>query len=161
MPRRPVFTAVTALAACAAALSGIAPAASAAPGPSADSLTGLAALPLPLLENAPDEFTVTVADSGLKNVDGTYKLKCEPAGGTHPQARAACDRLATLAREGRDPFAPVPKDTQCTLQYGGPATARVTGTWQGRSVDAAFSRKDGCEIARWQTLEPVLPSARS
>jgi hypothetical protein len=41
------------------------------------------------------------------------------------------------------------------------ATARVTGTWQGRQVDATFDRSNGCEISRWQTLEPVLPNTRS
>jgi hypothetical protein len=41
--------------------------------------------------------------------------------------------------------------------YGGPATARVTGMWQGRGVDASFERTDGCEIARWNALVPALP----
>ena len=66
-----------------------------------------------------------------------------------------------LAQEGQDPFAPVPEDQMCTQQMGGPATAHVTGTWQGGSVDATFSRTNGCEISRWQTLEPVLPNTRS
>ena len=48
----------------------------------------------------------------------------------------------------------------CTQQYGGPATARVTGTWQGQHVDATFDRTNGCEIARWNTLRPVLPNVR-
>jgi hypothetical protein len=46
------------------------------------------------------------------------------------------------------------------MQYGGAATARVTGTWAGRPVDAAYSRKNGCEIARWDRLVPLLPEAR-
>ncbi|MEV7090242.1 SSI family serine proteinase inhibitor [Streptomyces sp. NPDC093085] len=128
----------------------------------------LAPVPLPLGEEvwpqehqeAPgDQLSVTVADSGVAGADGTYRLTCRPVGGTHQQARAACDRLAELAAGARDPFAPVGRDTLCTLQYGGPATARVRGTWQGRSVDAAFDRKNGCEISRWRTLEPVLPHA--
>jgi hypothetical protein len=44
------------------------------------------------------------------------------------------------------------------MQYGGPATARITGTWHGRPVDATYKRTDGCEISRWQGLVPVLPA---
>ncbi|MFD5747960.1 SSI family serine proteinase inhibitor [Streptomyces sp. NPDC127033] len=127
----------------------------------------LAPVPLPLTEEAwpqeaaapGDQLTVSVAGSGAAAADGTYRLTCRPVGGTHQRARAACDRLAELARESRDPFAPVRRDAVCTMQYGGPATARVTGTWQGRAVDAAFDKKNGCEISRWRTLEPVLPGA--
>ncbi|MEW1724440.1 SSI family serine proteinase inhibitor [Streptomyces sp. NPDC093109] len=110
-----------------------------------------------------DVFTVTVADSGVPGADGTFRLSCRPAGGTHPKAQAACDRLAELgsgaASGARDPFAPVPRDTMCTMLHGGPATARISGTWRGRAVDASFSKKNGCEISRWRTLEPVLPAA--
>lgn len=167
MLRRLVLTAAAFVAASAATLGAVAPAASAtiSTSTSADSaafsLTRLAPVPLPVIEDAPDEFTVTVAGSGLRGSDGTYRLKCRPAGGTHQQPRAACDRLAELASDGRDPFTPVANDAPCTMQYGGDATARVTGTWQGRGIDATFNRKNGCEIARWQTLEPVLPSTRS
>ncbi|MFJ1913065.1 SSI family serine proteinase inhibitor [Streptomyces sp. NPDC088147] len=175
MLRRLVLTAAASVAASAALLGAVAPAASADASARADTgaftesagsgLTRLApvALPLPVpsAEDSRDEFTVTVADSGLRGADGTYRLKCRPAGGTHQQARAACDRLAQLASEQRDPFAPVAKDMQCTMLYGGDATARITGTWQGRAVDATFNRKNGCEIARWQTLEPVLPNTRA
>ncbi|MDG4865325.1 hypothetical protein P8605_44995, partial [Streptomyces sp. T-3] len=68
-------------------------------------------------------------------------------------------RLARLAEEGDDPFAPVGADTYCTMQYGGPGTAHVTGSWRGRPVDATFDRSDGCEIGRWNSLVPVLPEA--
>ena len=53
--------------------------------------------------------------------------------------------------------APVPADVMCTEQYGGPQRARVTGTWHGRAVRASFTRTDGCQIARWDAIVPVLP----
>lgn len=111
---------------------------------------------------AGDRLTVTVADSGGDG-DGTYELECGPggAGGTHPSPGVACERLGVLAAEGEDPFAPVGKDAMCTQIYGGPAIAHVTGVWQGRPVDARFKRTNGCEIARWQNLVPVLPSTGS
>ncbi|MZD07452.1 hypothetical protein GTW43_20535 [Streptomyces sp. SID5785] len=106
---------------------------------------------------AGDKLTLTVADSGSGN-DGTYELRCAPVGGTHPEAAAACAKLDEFASDGRDPFAPVPKDALCTMQYGGPATAHITGTWHGRSVDARYSLADGCQISRWRQLSPVLPA---
>ncbi|GGO43756.1 hypothetical protein GCM10012286_28380 [Streptomyces lasiicapitis] len=115
------------------------------------------------------QLTITVAgtdgtgdtgDTRGSASDGTYTLECGPtgAGGTHPSPDDACERLDQLAADGADPFAPVPRDAMCTEQYGGPETAYVTGTWQGRPVDASFSRTDGCRIARWNGLVPVLPA---
>ncbi|RII11931.1 Subtilisin inhibitor-like protein 4 [Streptomyces sp. YIM 130001] len=148
MLRRLAVTAVASVAALCAA-PGLAQAADAAPLP-------LGRLDLPPVE--PDRLTVTVAETGGAG-DGTYELECGPgvAAGTHPAAEAACEQLDGLAAEDRDPFAPVSADAMCTMQYGGPATARVTGSWQGKPVDAAFERGDGCEIGRWDALVPVLP----
>jgi hypothetical protein len=57
-----------------------------------------------------------------------------------------------------DPVAPIPDDMVCTQQYGGAQTASVTGRWAGRPVDLALSRVDGCTIAQWDGLGPLLPS---
>lgn len=103
-----------------------------------------------------DHLTVTVRHAG-EGRDGTYELYCHPAGGSHPDARGACDVLDRNTLWGREIFAPVPDDSLCTLQYGGPATARVTGTWAGRPVDASYDRGDGCRIERWNRLVPLLP----
>lgn len=163
MPRR--FSLTAAFATSLAAVAAFAPTAAAGP-------LDLSPLPLPPLfqeqEQAqapaqapqPDRLTVTVVNTNITRADGTYELKCDPAGGTHPEAKSACARLDEIAAENKDPFTPVPEGQMCTMQMGGPATARVTGTWHGRSVDATFSRKNGCEISRWQNLVPVLPAAR-
>ncbi|MCY0944664.1 MULTISPECIES: SSI family serine proteinase inhibitor [Streptomyces] len=121
--------------------------------------------PLPLggllTKAAPDRLAITMADTGNRQLDREYRLECDPVGGDHPQREQACARLDQLASEGRDPFAPVSKRQLCTMQHGGPATARITGTWRGHKVDATFRRTDGCEISRWDELEPLLPSGRS
>lgn len=126
--------------------------------PLAASGVGLAPLPpLPLL-STPDSLTVVVEQSGHSDADGTFRLECGGTpGGTHPAAANACKRLDQLAAAGGNPFAPVPEDQACTQQYGGPATAHVTGSWQGRTIDARFTRVNGCEISRWENLRPVLP----
>ncbi|MFD7864088.1 SSI family serine proteinase inhibitor [Streptomyces sp. NPDC059783] len=152
MMRRLALTAVVSL----AALSAAAPGAVAVAGP----------LPLPLGlpvlqgDDGGTRLTVVVSGSGDPAADGRYELECEPAGGSHPAARQACERLGQLAEAGQDPFAPVPRGAMCTQQYGGSATARVTGTWQGRSVDSAFDRTNGCEMGRWNNLRPLLPNVR-
>ncbi|MFJ7496254.1 SSI family serine proteinase inhibitor [Streptomyces sp. NPDC097727] len=152
MLRRLALTAAASL----AALSAAAPAATAATGPLP------LPLPLPLLhaDDARTRLTVTVSGTGDPTAEGVFELKCGPAGGSHPAAQRACDRLEELAGEGADPFAPVPGDAMCTQQFGGPATARVTGTWRGRSIDTSFDRTNGCAISRWNGLRPVLPSVR-
>ncbi|MGW1539387.1 SSI family serine proteinase inhibitor [Streptomyces sp. NPDC002309] len=105
-----------------------------------------------------DHLTVTV--SGVSGgADGTFEVRCHPSGGSHPDTDGACRALERETRWGQDVFAPVPRDTMCTMQYGGPATARVTGTWAGRPVDATFDRSNGCEMARWDRLVPFLPDA--
>ncbi len=103
-----------------------------------------------------DHLTVTVRNAG-GGKDGTFELYCHPGGGTHPDAGSACAALDRGARWGKDTFAPVPERSLCTMQYGGPATAHVTGTWAGRPVDARYDRSDGCQIGRWDRLVPVLP----
>jgi hypothetical protein len=81
-----------------------------------------------------------------------WTLRC-PDGGTLPDAAEACSKLESLD----DPFAPVPKDVACTEIYGGPQVADVRGTFQGRPVDAHFSRTNGCEIERWDKVQFLFP----
>ncbi|EOR72804.1 hypothetical protein JCM3263A_21200 [Thermobifida fusca] len=93
--------------------------------------------PTPRAEPSPDVWTLT----------------CGPAGGTHPDPAAAC---AALDRAGTDVFEPVPADQPCILVYGGPETATVRGRIDHTDVNAEFSRTNGCEIARWEQLAPLL-----
>ncbi|MEW1724551.1 SSI family serine proteinase inhibitor [Streptomyces sp. NPDC093109] len=106
-----------------------------------------------------DHLTVTVARSGSARTDGTFELYCHPGGGTHRSVRAACEALDALTKWGKDPFAPPPALAKCTARDGGPASARVTGTWAARAVNARFARTNGCEIERWERFEPLLPTA--
>jgi hypothetical protein len=78
-----------------------------------------------------------------------WTLTC-PAGGTLPDAARACERLEEL---GTRAFAPTPKDVVCAQIYGGPEVAEVTGTFEGRPVNARFTRIDACEMERWKRVE--------
>jgi hypothetical protein len=105
---------------------------------------------------ASTSLNITVWPNGEGQVPKrTYTLRCAPVGGTLPHRATACRRLAEL----RAPFAPVPRGTACTQIYGGPAEALVTGRFRGHLVRAGFSRKDGCEIARWNRVRFLFPGA--
>lgn len=82
-----------------------------------------------------------------------YTLRCAPTpGGDHPRATQACAALA-----GRpELLQPLPNNRPCTMVYGGPDRATVTGTWSGRPVNLQLSRSDGCHIAQWDALGPLL-----
>lgn len=82
-----------------------------------------------------------------------WTLRCAPPGGTLPAPARACRRLARL---GAAAFAPIPEDAVCTQIYGGPQVALVRGVVSGRRVWARLSRRDGCQIARWDRLSPWL-----
>lgn len=73
---------------------------------------------------------------------------------TLPDSAAA---LAAVEQHGEQIFFALPDPNRvCTQQYGGPQLATVTGTFKGRTVNAAFSRTDGCEISRWDALAPLF-----
>ncbi|KPI27046.1 Subtilisin inhibitor [Actinobacteria bacterium OV320] len=125
--------------------------------------TSLASLaPPPVREEdrvSGDHLTVTVRHAGGR-ANGTFELYCHPGGGSHPDAGSACRAVDRNTRWGRDAFAPAPDGGICTMRYGGPATAHVTGRWAGRPVDATYDRSNGCQIERWDRLVPLLPALR-
>jgi hypothetical protein len=94
----------------------------------------------------------------LERGDGTkperFTLVCgREADGSHPQAEAACEHLMRLDA----PLAPLPANRVCTQIFGGPQTARVDGVWLGEPVHVELSRVNGCRIAQWDRLGPLLP----
>jgi hypothetical protein len=94
------------------------------------------------------DLTITViADEGAEPV--VMHLVCDPAGGDHPQPAEAC---AKIKAAGLDVFQPVPKDQACTMIFGGPQTATISGSYKGAHVEASFNRSNGCEIDRWEKL---------
>jgi hypothetical protein len=104
--------------------------------------------------SATTSLTVTFWSNGANTTDREqWTLRCDPPGGTLPRPRIACRRLA---EGGPKLLAPLGPNTMCTQIYGGPQTARVVGRVASARVSAGFSRKDGCQIARWNRLSPWL-----
>jgi hypothetical protein len=50
----------------------------------------------------------------------------------------------------------VPADRVCTDVYGGPQQVVMQGRLNNEDVAASFSLDDGCQVARWEKLEPFL-----
>jgi hypothetical protein len=94
------------------------------------------------------DLTVTYWPSGLDGKSSSASLTCDPNGGTHPQLDKACAALEAHP----EALHPVPLDLACTEIYGGDQVARVTG----QGLRANFNRTNGCEIARWDALAPLL-----
>jgi hypothetical protein len=93
------------------------------------------------------DITVVYWPEGPDGESVEATLTCDPEGGSHPDPAGACAALA----QNEDALEPVAGDVACTEIYGGDQVARITG-----SVEASFSRANGCEIARWDALEAVL-----
>jgi hypothetical protein len=100
---------------------------------------------------AEPETRLEIAVTG-GGTDERWTLTCSPAGGDHPDPEAACAAIA----EHADALTPVAGDVACTQQYGGPQEAVVDGTIDGEPYHGSFHRRDGCWIARWQALQPLL-----
>jgi hypothetical protein len=91
-------------------------------------------------------------DSGAGSPETDLAVTVWPRGPDGPARRnhVVCPGAQACAGLSAARLRPVPADVACTEIYGGPATARVRGTLQGKPVDARFSRTNGCEIARWE-----------
>lgn len=106
---------------------------------------------------APDssawQMTVFVSDGDA--AAELFSLSCPEGTGQHPDPTAACLLLSALSPDA-PPLSPVPSDDMCTMIYGGPDTATLTGTYRGEGFKVDLSRTDGCQIARWDALVVLL-----
>lgn len=105
----------------------------------------------PDAEPGPAALTVSFKKAASSAAQ-TWTLKCGPPGGDHPDPKAACAALSGADK----PFATAPKGP-CTMIFGGPEEATITGTWQGQQVNAKYTRKNGCELDRWTKIKGVFP----
>ncbi|MBD7995069.1 serine protease inhibitor [Arthrobacter sp. Sa2CUA1] len=108
---------------------------------------------------AATSLTVELMADG-ESVTDTWTLACDgaaPVGSSGaPDPAAAC---AALADGGPALMAEPGTSVSCTMQYGGPQRATVTGTVDGDAVDTVFALTDGCQISRWEALSGLLGAA--
>lgn len=164
-----ILTGAALLAGCASPPSGTdnptnaPPAATSGPGLPPSASTGLPGSPNP----APAISLPAGADIGLSiavkaGPEDPAKATTLICNGSSPlpessvsDPAAAC---AAVQKFGSAIFSPTVPNRQCTMQYGGPQTAQVTGTVKGQAVAKSFSLTDGCEISDWNSFAAVLGS---
>lgn len=116
----------------------------------------------PPADATPDtELTVTV-DLGDDAAPTVYTVTCgDDAALTGDPAPADADRICEiLGRDGvRTRLQEGNRADACTMEYGGPETARVEGRLDGEPVATTVDRTDGCGIGDWAMLEGLLPAA--
>ena len=81
-----------------------------------------------------------------------WTLRCEPTGGNHPDAAAACRQLL----KAKNPFGPIPRGIMCPMIAAGPAQASVTGSYFGQHVNGTFSQNSSCSAMKWAQLGEVF-----
>ena len=94
------------------------------------------------------DLTVTFSYPRERTVE--YKCSVEASASAARCGEDELERLHDLLLEPRD------GTRACTLIYGGPQVAEVSGTLQGKRVSARFTRQDGCAMADYDALAAVL-----
>ncbi|MFI5492355.1 SSI family serine proteinase inhibitor [Actinoplanes sp. NPDC051859] len=92
----------------------------------------------------PSQLALTVAAQDGTDVSMAL-LTCQPAGGAHPRAAAACATVASV--NGRIASLDVDPNGACTREYQ-PVTASAVGIWEGRPVRYTETFSNRCEMLR-------------
>lgn len=101
------------------------------------------------------DLTLTLWPNGLNGDSISWRLECEPTGGDHPDAAAACTALTAVD----DPFGDVPPPDRCDeIPGGSPEVAVLEGDFRGRKVKSTFERSSPCVAGRWDRIAPVFPT---
>ena len=119
---------------------------------------------LPGVTSTPGQGNAELSITVLESADAApqhYTLVCidgaPAAESKHPTADAACTALKN--NPSLLSHAPIKSDQECTQQFGGPQTAKVTGAVDGMEISASFSRTDGCQIALWDAASAIIGSS--
>jgi Subtilisin inhibitor-like len=99
------------------------------------------------------DLQITFWPKGKGGENRQATLTCDPNGGTHADPGNACAALDAHP----EALHPVPGDVACTEIYGGDQVAEIAGTGpEETALRAILNRTNGCEIARWDALAPVV-----
>ncbi|GGU79712.1 SSI family serine proteinase inhibitor [Lentzea flava] len=104
---------------------------------------------------ADGELTMTVTPQN-PSAATAYSLTCNPDGGDHPAADAACAEIEAA----RGDFTALPGEPGmlCTYLYD-PVTVSATGRWMGQEVNYQETFPNTCELIR-ETGSVFVPEIR-
>ena len=101
------------------------------------------------------DLELTLWPVGLNGDSISWRLQCEPTGGTHPEADAACAALTAVP----DPFGKLAPPPRCKeIPGSSPEVAVLEGDFRGRKVRSTFERSSACVAGRWDRIAPVFPT---
>ena len=99
------------------------------------------------------DLKLTLWPTGTNGDSITWTLRCEPTGGDHPDAAAACAALTAV----QDPFVKLPPPPRCKeIPGSSPEVAVLEGDVRGRKVRSMFERSNACVAGRWDRIAPVF-----
>ena len=99
------------------------------------------------------DLKLTLWPTGTNGDSITWTLRCEPIGGDHPDAAAACAALTAV----QDPFVKLPPPPRCEeIPGSSPEVALLEGDFRGRKVRSMFERSNACVAGRWDRIAPVF-----
>ena len=81
-----------------------------------------------------------------------WSLRCDPAGGTMPDAAAACQLLATDATI-LHPLRGT--HIMCPMITANARTFTITGTWSGSKLHEVVT-DGGCDLRRWSKMAQIF-----
>jgi subtilisin inhibitor-like len=99
------------------------------------------------------DLKLTLWPDGANGDSISWRLRCEPTGGDHPDAETACAALTAF----KDPFGKVPPPKRCKeIPGSSPEVAVLEGDFRGRKVRSSFERANACVAGRWDRIAPVF-----
>ena len=81
----------------------------------------------------------------------TWTLKCDPPGGTKPDAAAACSQLIAH----KTILQPSEVKVFCPMIMSNAASFVINGTWFGRHVHETIV-DGGCDLSRWSQMHQIF-----
>ena len=100
------------------------------------------------------DLQLTLWPNGAGGDSVSWRLRCEPTGGDHPDPEA-CAALTAV----KDPFGKVTPPKRCKeIPGSSPEVAVLEGDFRGRKVRSGFERANACVSGRWDRIAPVFPT---
>ena len=109
------------------------------------------------LSRAGDTDLTIVINDGSGSTK-TWRLTCDPPGGTHPESRGG---LPAHSRPTAQRHSAGAEGQGLYADLWRPRDGHDRGTWKGQTVMSTFARNDGCQISRWKLMEGLLLPLRT
>ncbi len=95
-------------------------------------------------------LSITLSGGGTTTPEH-WTLRCDPTGGTAPDAAAACSKLLQM----KTIFSPQPVKVMCPMIMANARSYIISGTFLGEPVHESIV-DGGCSLARWGDLNKVF-----